>query len=159
MMILTPSYASPLGTPALPTSPAIQSKANARQRVGGAPKIPLNRLESDFQKALRAYDSRKPLKDGGKRSENTQLLENAIRLLKQLLDHPELPDNEERKSLQLLLDRLIEKQSKYKRRLKSRRPRSKRSLGRFLSGKLSLLSKKLSLLSNRFWYLLEKSLY
>jgi hypothetical protein len=157
-MLHIASYTSPLETPPPLTSPAIQSKADARQRVGGNRTIPLDRLRSDFQKALKAYDSRTPLKNGGKRSENRHLLENAIGLLRKLLKHSDLPP-EAKPDLELRLARYENKQKDYKRLLKRQRSRSARRLGRSLSGKLSLLSKKLSLLSNRFWYLLEKSLY
>ena len=155
-MIHIASYASRLETPALLTSPAIQSKANAHQRVGGKPTISLDQLRSQFEKALQAYERRKPLKDGGRCRENLRLLENAIACLNQLLNHPELLNDEERNSFPRLLDELIEKRPKYnKRLLKRRRSRPVRRLGRSLLGGLSSLSQKLSSLSQKFWQWME----
>jgi hypothetical protein len=151
-MLHIASYASPLGTPTPLTSHAIQSKADARQRVGGNPTIPLNQLKLEFEKALGAYNSRKPLKDGGSCRVNYDLVTAAIDSLNQLLEHPDLPNDNESESLRTLQSELIEKRAKYEPGLKSWRPRQVKKSRPFPSHKLSLLSK-------RFWNWLERSLY
>ena len=150
------SYVSGLGKPALHASHAIQSKANAGQRVGGKPTISLDQLRSQFEKALQAYERRKPLKDGGSCRVNYDLVTEAIDSLNQLLEHPDLPNDHESESLRTLQSELIEKRPKYnKRLLKRRRSRPVRRLGRSLLGGLSSLSQKLSSLSQKFWQWME----
>jgi hypothetical protein len=151
-MLHIASYASRLETPPLLTSTAIQSKANTRQRVGASAGISLFELTLKVMTACDKFESRERLKDGGSCRVNYDLVTAAIDSLNQLLEHPDLPNDNESESLRTLQSELIEKRAKYEPGLKSWRPRQVKKSRPFPSHKLSLLSM-------RFWNWLERSLY
>jgi hypothetical protein len=153
-MLHIASYTSPLETPPPLTSPAIQSKADARQRVGGNPTIPLNQLTLQIKTACDRYESREPLKKGGDIGVNYDLVTRAIDSLIELLKHSDLPP-EAQPALKLRLASYKKKQKDYKRLLEGQRPRQAKKSRPFPSQKLRSLSKKLSSLSQKFWKLIE----
>jgi hypothetical protein len=88
-MLHIASYGSRLGTPALLTSPAIQSKATSHQRVGERQSA-FRAVFRRYTEALSAYNNRTRYKDGGSCLVNLIRLKVLIARTIDLYDHPKL---------------------------------------------------------------------